>query len=511
MSMSGREQVLAGSPAAPRWRPTQWARVPVALAGLAAVGIAVNIAATAFDLGDRGATNNLADASYQALMAGAAIATLLRAALVPVNRGAWLATGIGLVAWALGELGLVGVPDSVFIEHEWASHVAFLLFYVGVLTGLRLLAGHAGADPLLTYGFLVGLLGLMTLWAGVFFGPAEGESFAVAADFAYPLLDLAVLGIIGGIWAMHGWRRDPALGVLAVAFVVIAVADAVYAVRVHENTVPEYWTIYDSLWPIGAVLIGAAAWLDRDRARPIEFTTEWLSLSIAITAGLLAIVVLVWDHYERAADAAVIIAAGTLVAVLVHAVLLQDRWSHARWHGSRAATLSGQALATVAAMRSGHGSDSLERRAELAGALGGELGLDEDRIEALRGTARLATVGGLAEAPASQEGPAGPYMSDAARAADLLEAIGLAGQAGQVRHSDERWDERTKNGSKPGRLSLESSVLAVIDAMETLVSRPPEGQGLALDVAVARVVAQRGTRFDPRVVDALEQAYRSDA
>src|SRR3954451_15271529 len=69
---------------------------------IAAVGLHVVRAATGF--GGHGADDFFAQWLYDAIVAAAAGACLLRAALVRVDRGAWLALGIGLTAWTAGEI-----------------------------------------------------------------------------------------------------------------------------------------------------------------------------------------------------------------------------------------------------------------------------------------------------------------------------------------------------------------------------------------------------------------------
>jgi hypothetical protein len=483
--------------------------VAAALGVLAVAGLGVNVGETIFDWGGRATSREIVDSTYQLLIVGAALAALLRGALVPLQRGAWLCVGAGLGAWALGELGWVGTPDSALLTYSWVSHVAFFIFYVGVLAGLRLLAGRTQDARALSVGFLVGLLGVATLWAGIFFGPGDGQSFELAADFAYPFLDVVVVAVILGVWATYGWRRDSSLALLLVGFALITVADTTYAIQVHEDTYVAR-TLLDTLWPIGAVMIAWAAWVSGERGRAVDLSSEWLSLWVTITAGCLAVVVLVWDHFERMAFAAVLIAALTLLVALGHAALLQGRWSRAHWRGARAAELSSQALATIVEMQSGRSSNSLQRRTELAELLGTELQLRQGAIEELRVATRLANVGRLtapgAPAQESLKRPlSGPERArrDAARAAQLLEAIGLAGASAHIRDQHERWDERTENGARRDELSLESGILAVVNEVDALTGKHDKGEGMSYERACAEIAAQAGARFDPRVVDAL--------
>ena len=489
-------------------------RAPLILArslgALVAVGVTLNLAATVFGVGDQGYDNKLAEVTYQLLVAGAAVATLLRVVVIPRQRMAWLLVGIGMTAWSAGELGWVG-PESGVWDSTWASHAAFLIFYVGVLAGIRELARHTGEDLTLSLGFFVGFLGVATLWAGVFFGPGNGESFELAADFAYPFLDLIVLALLFGVWAVHGRPRDPSMVAFLAAFVIIGVADTLYAVHVHADTLPLTWTLMDSLWPIGGVLIATAAWLDRGqhRARVVDFSREWLSLALSVAAGTFAVAVLVWDHYDRIGEAAVAIATLTVLVAFIHMVLLQGRWSLARGRGTRAAALSAEALATIVEMQSRRSAESVQRRARIAAALGPELGFGSRRADDLVVAARLGNVGqlsGVGQSTAGRTPANGSAGPETTRAAELLDAIGLEQLAVHIRDQDARWDERTNRGTKSDGISAESSALGVIAQLDRLMTADGE---LGFADACSLVAAERGRRFAPEVIDALLRAAQA--
>lgn len=50
---------------------------------------------------------------------------------------------------------------------------------------------------------------------------------------------------------------------------------------------------------------------------------------------------------------------------------------------------------------------------------------------------------------------------------------------------------------------IEARIIALCDALDTMLSTRPYKQGWSIDEAVAELVRCRGTHFDPRVVDAF--------
>ncbi len=79
-----------------------------------------------------------------------------------------------------------------------------------------------------------------------------------------------------------------------------------------------------------------------------------------------------------------------------------------------------------------------------------------------------------------------------------------------VRHHHERWD----GDGYPDRLSgdripLAARILATCDALDAMTSeRPYRERPLSRDEALAQIEAQRGTQFDPEIVDALLRRFQ---
>jgi len=110
----------------------------------------------------------------------------------------------------------------------------------------------------------------------------------------------------------------------------------------------------------------------------------------------------------------------------------------------------------------------------------------------------------------------GPLDEDEWRVMRLHPATGVnvlapLGRTGMVTdivlHHHERWDgDGYPDGLTGDAIPLPARVFAVCDALEAMTSPRPYRGPLAPEEAFARVVAEGGRQFDPRVVAALEDA-----
>jgi HD-GYP domain-containing protein (c-di-GMP phosphodiesterase class II) len=88
----------------------------------------------------------------------------------------------------------------------------------------------------------------------------------------------------------------------------------------------------------------------------------------------------------------------------------------------------------------------------------------------------------------------------------MLDRVGgVMGEVGQiVRSSHERWDG---NGYPDGlggeAIPLEARIVACCDAFSAMTTDRPYRKAMSIDDAVAELIANAGTQFDPSVVDTL--------
>ena len=78
-----------------------------------------------------------------------------------------------------------------------------------------------------------------------------------------------------------------------------------------------------------------------------------------------------------------------------------------------------------------------------------------------------------------------------------------------VLHHHECWDGSGYPSGVAGvRVPLEARIILVVDAFDAMTSNRPYGRVLTTEEALAELRAHAGTQFDPRLVDAMHQAYR---
>lgn len=79
-----------------------------------------------------------------------------------------------------------------------------------------------------------------------------------------------------------------------------------------------------------------------------------------------------------------------------------------------------------------------------------------------------------------------------------------------VLHHHECWDgSGYPSGVSGVRVPVEARIILVVDAFDAMTSNRPYGRVLTTEEALAELRAHSGTQFDPRLVDAMHQAYRS--
>ncbi len=244
------------------------------------------------------------------------------------ERAAWLTLGLAVLAWTLGELYFTAVlwtdaspPVPSPADAGYLSLPPLTILGVVLLTRSRVrgLPGMVFVD-----GIVAGLaVGAMS--AAIVFKPVldslHGLSISVITNFAYPVADLIMLGVLIGLLAIGGRRLDRRLGVLALGALCFWASDTIYLIKVADGTWvsggpfdPGWWTI--------AECAAIAAWMDPHKARTGQlFTGMRSSIRIPVAFALVAIAVLVAGSFTAITVPAVVLAGTALVAVLVRLIL----------------------------------------------------------------------------------------------------------------------------------------------------------------------------------------------
>jgi response regulator RpfG family c-di-GMP phosphodiesterase len=150
----------------------------------------------------------------------------------------------------------------------------------------------------------------------------------------------------------------------------------------------------------------------------------------------------------------------------------------------------------------------------LCAAVASRLALDHDVIETIRVAGRLHDIGRLALRDervrrVSQSRPAELVASgdDADLAARILEPLKRHAELMDIlRHQHERWDGKGPRGLKGEAIPMGARILTAANLYVELTETAQGRRGIGRDDAIANLRGLAGTRLDPKVLEALEQA-----
>jgi PAS domain S-box-containing protein len=333
-----------------RSRTSAWAWLVLGLAGCL---LAVSYLTESGALGYGSTQKTLGDVAYLSLTCGAALAAIA-AAWIRKDLWGWGLIGIALAFSAGGDLYFQFKVDAVTGPYPSPADALYYAFYPLAIAGLLVLGRRGREASYSFFALLTPLLGLATVWSWLVFGPVvgtlEGSTASRMITVGSPGLDLLLIcGVLSAL-ASLGWRARPALLLLLGGAATIAIADSVYAQQVANGFFGDQ-TVIDSLWPTGAVLMAAAAWIPArrivtHRAGP----RSRLDLVFALAAIAIALTVMTWDHFDRFDSVTLVLAGMTLVAAAGRLVLLYYDADRARHEAVAARQKHGQiqALHTAA-------------------------------------------------------------------------------------------------------------------------------------------------------------------
>jgi diguanylate cyclase (GGDEF)-like protein len=285
------------------------------------LGLGLYFAHTAWGLGGDGLYTLFNNWVYNGLVLAAAASCVVRAIFVARERAAWLALGIGLVAWSGAEI----IYSTYLANMDWPPYPSisdglWLVFYPASYVALVLLLRSRVEEfrASLWLDGLITALAVAAVGAAVVLQPvletSEGTLAAVATDLAYPVGDLLLLAFVIAVFALTGWRPGRAWAFIGVGLAATAVADGLYLYQAAHGEYVE-GTALDALWPASTLLVGYAAW---QPGQPREIELEgWRLLTIPTVFAFTALAVLFYDHFEPLNGLAVALGAATLVAVIV--------------------------------------------------------------------------------------------------------------------------------------------------------------------------------------------------
>jgi two-component system, cell cycle response regulator len=256
---------------------------------------------------------------YHGALIFSAAACLVRAAIGRRARLAWVAFGLGLLAWSAGDIYWVlelaelrRVPYPSLADAGYLAALPF--FFVGIAQLSRQRIGRFTAAGWVdgATAFLATAAVGVALLAPALVGLTHGDTAAVMTNLAYPLADLILIAFVVGAVVVSGVRGAGAFLVIGAGLLVWTGADVIYLYQEATSSYTEGWL--DTLWTGGALLIGlSAAFSVRHSPSP---RTPYRSplWEPALFAGV-GVTLLIWDHFTQLHEAAVWLAGAALFGV----------------------------------------------------------------------------------------------------------------------------------------------------------------------------------------------------
>jgi two-component system cell cycle response regulator len=307
-------------------QPTRWLRAGFALlAGAWLLYVLLIVTGAAVDVELLGMP--IGDPLYAGLLLGAGVLCFARALAEREERGVWAAFGAGLVLWSFGDLWWMAflanadeAPYPSIADALWLSSYVPMTYGIWRLISVRVSWRALGAGAWLD-GAIAGLAGCAifaaTLLAGPLASAVQGEAMTFATNLAYPIGDLVLLGCVLAALSATGWRPGRAIGLIATGLLLRALADFVYLDQVTRGTYDG--GLLDACWPAASLLVAAAACMPGGRSRREPDWRAFLApgFFVAVSLGIL-----VYDHFDRLASSAVILAALAVAAAAARMVTI---------------------------------------------------------------------------------------------------------------------------------------------------------------------------------------------
>jgi putative two-component system response regulator len=176
-----------------------------------------------------------------------------------------------------------------------------------------------------------------------------------------------------------------------------------------------------------------------------------------------------------------------------------------------------QAIATVVEMRDPYTAGHQRRVADLARAIGAELGLSDDRLEGIQTAGMIHDIGKIRIPTEILSKPSKLTVLEfdlikthVQAGGDILKDIEFPWPiARMILEHHERVDGSGYPGGLRGaNLLPESRILAVADAVEAISTPRPYRPALGIEAALEEIVGKRGVLFDADAVDACVNLFR---
>jgi hypothetical protein len=268
---------------------------------------------------------------HDLVMAAAAALMVVRAALEPVARRAWLAFGGAMAVWCLGSvLWSIVYGGSAHPPYPTFADIFWLAWYPLTVAGMASMI-RVRFDAFELHRWLDGVaVMLIVLVAGfaLVVQPLVEQSdqgwLAVTVDFSYPVLDVLLVGAVLGVYGLLGWKPDAVWILIGAAVLAMTIGDAEFAVQEARGVADSGH--YDFVWTFGAVLLAFAAWVGPPGGRVVtETVTGMRAVALALIAQALTIGIQIYAVFREVGRSERVVTAVVLVVASVQIILTRPR------------------------------------------------------------------------------------------------------------------------------------------------------------------------------------------
>jgi two-component system, cell cycle response regulator len=305
-------------------------KIAFAAVGLLAGLLALYAVVIWWTLGSESLQDAAGRRAYDAAVLGAALVVLWRAVTVETERGVWLALGVGMLLWGLGQTYYSAVLYYASpAPFPSPADVLFLAFYPASFLALVLLlrARIPHLEPLAWVDGLIGALAVAGVAAALIFPPVlealGGHTFGVAVSLAYPCADLVLLGLLSGAFAASKWRAHGAWLLIGLALLLFGAADVVYLSVAGQST--EALNLASVGWPLAFLLLAVASWLPAIAREDALGEGDGNRIVVPLAMAVIGVSLLAAGSFVPLGAAAVVLGVACLAAVLARLVITFDQ------------------------------------------------------------------------------------------------------------------------------------------------------------------------------------------